>query len=64
MQSDLAVIEPTLKQPTNPGVTVEAITSISSILCFDSSKAFSRTKGINSKCFLAASSGTTPPHFE
>jgi len=25
MQSDLAVIEPTRKQPTNPGATVEAI---------------------------------------
>ena len=25
MQSDLAVIEPTRKQPTNPGATVDAI---------------------------------------
>ena len=64
MQSDLAVIEPTRKQPTNPGATVDAIKSISSILIFDSSKALSKSKVYNSKCFLAASSGTTPPHFE
>jgi len=25
MQSDLAVIDPTRKQPTNPGATVDAI---------------------------------------
>ena len=33
-------------------------------MILDSVKAFSKTKGSNSKCFLAASSGTTPPHFE
>ena len=33
-------------------------------MIFDSSKALSKTKGNNSKCFLAASSGPTPPHFE
>ena len=32
MHSDLAVIEPILKQPTNPGATVDAIQSTSSIL--------------------------------
>ena len=58
----LAVIDPTKRDPANPGVTVAATASISFISKFDFKKTCSIKKGRFSRCLLEAISGTTPPH--